>query len=135
MRQLLTILLSFNLVSGFSQSSNPLIISNDGNYLLLFKDGPSGFSSTYFLEVIDTDLGERIVQLRQEHPSHIVLPAIHLKREDVGELFHKHLDTPQGESDPARLTEYARHHLRELYKHSQATISGANFLVADTGTS
>ena len=55
MRQLLTILLSFNLVSGFSQSSNPLIISNDGNYLLLFKDGPSGFSSTYFLEVIDTD--------------------------------------------------------------------------------
>ena len=55
MRQLLTILLSFNLVSSFSQSSNPLIISNDGNYLLLFKDGPSGFSSTYFLEVIDSD--------------------------------------------------------------------------------
>jgi L-lactate dehydrogenase complex protein LldF len=46
--------------------------------------------------VIDTDLGERIVQLREEPPSHIVLPAIHIKKEEVGELFHQHLGTEQG---------------------------------------
>ena len=44
------------------------------------------------IEVIDTDLGERIVQLDKQPPSHIVLPAIHLKKEDVGEIFHKYLD-------------------------------------------
>ena len=45
------------------------------------------------IEVVDTDLGERIVQLREEPPSHIVLPAIHLKKEDVRECFHEHLGT------------------------------------------
>jgi L-lactate dehydrogenase complex protein LldF len=48
------------------------------------------------IEVVDTDLGERIVQFRNEAPSHIVLPAIHLKKEDVGETFHQHLGTPKG---------------------------------------
>ncbi len=48
------------------------------------------------IEVIDTDLGEWIVQLRDEPPSHIVLPAIHIKKEEVGELFHEHLGTEPG---------------------------------------
>ena len=52
------------------------------------------------INVIDTDLGERIVQLRREMPSHIVLPAIHLKREDVGETFHQHLGTEKGGKRP-----------------------------------
>ena len=57
------------------------------------------------IEVIDTDLGEWIVQLRNEPPSHIVLPAIHIKKEDVGELFHEKIGTDAGESDPTTLTE------------------------------
>ncbi len=60
------------------------------------------------IEVTDTDLGERIVQLRREPPSHIVLPAIHLKKEDIGELFHAELGTEKGASDPKYLTEAAR---------------------------
>ncbi len=54
------------------------------------------FLEKHGIRVIDTDLGERIVQLRDEPPSHIVLPAIHIKKEEVGELFHKHLGTEAG---------------------------------------
>ena len=85
------------------------------------------------VDVTDTDLGERIVQLREETPSHIVLPAIHLKRQDVGETFEKHLGTEPGNSDPAYLTEAARQHLREKFLGAEAGITGVNFLVAETG--
>lgn len=68
------------------------------------------------IEVVDTDLGERIIQLRNEPPSHTVLPAIHLKKEDVAKTFHQHLGTPANESDPQRLTEAARQHpTRKIY--------------------
>lgn len=85
------------------------------------------------IEVIDSDLGERIVQLRQEPPSHIVLPAIHLKKEDVGETFHIHLGTEKGNKDPQYLTEAARHHLRETFVTRRAALTGVNFAVAETG--
>jgi L-lactate dehydrogenase complex protein LldF len=85
------------------------------------------------VEVVDTDLGERIVQLRGEPPSHIVLPAIHIKKEEIGALFHERLGTPAGERDPARLTEAARAHLRARFLAAQAGITGVNFAVADTG--
>jgi L-lactate dehydrogenase complex protein LldF len=52
------------------------------------------------VDVIDSDLGERIVQLAHEPPSHIVLPCIHKKKEEIGELFHQYLGTPAGNSDP-----------------------------------
>ncbi|HBH53050.1 MAG TPA: 4Fe-4S ferredoxin, partial [Planctomycetaceae bacterium] len=55
------------------------------------------------IEVVDTDLGERIVQLANEPPSHIVLPCIHKKKEEIGELFHEHLGTEAGASDPQYL--------------------------------
>jgi len=85
------------------------------------------------IDVVDTDLGERIVQLRAEPPSHIVLPAIHLKKEDVGETFHEHLGTPAGLTDPTALTAAAREHLRERFLTADATITGANFAIAETG--
>ena len=85
------------------------------------------------IEVIDTDLGERIIQLRKEPPSHIVLPAIHLKREDVGELFHEKLHTEKGATDPKYLTEAARQHLREKLLHAGAALTGVNFGIAETG--
>ncbi|MHA8049575.1 lactate utilization protein B [Aquirufa sp. ROCK-SH2] len=85
------------------------------------------------IDVVDTDLGERIVQFRNEAPSHIVLPAIHLKKEDVGETFHQHLGTPKGNKDPQFLTEAARQHLREKFLTSKLAITGVNFAIANTG--
>lgn len=85
------------------------------------------------VEVVDTDLGERIIQLKEEPPSHIVLPAIHLKKEDVGELFHEKLGTKKGAKDPKYLTEAARNHLRDRFLASEAAITGVNFAVAETG--
>ena len=86
------------------------------------------------IEVIDTDLGERIIQLLEEPPSHIVMPAIHLKKEEIGDLFHDKLGTEAGASDPQYLTEAARQHLRERFLVGKAAITGVNFGVAETGT-
>ncbi|WEK33702.1 MAG: lactate utilization protein B [Candidatus Pseudobacter hemicellulosilyticus] len=85
------------------------------------------------IEVVDTDLGERIVQLNQEPPSHIVLPAIHLKKEQVGEIFHQHLGTAAGASDPQYLTAAAREHLRQKFLAADAAITGVNFAIAENG--
>lgn len=85
------------------------------------------------IEVVDTDLGERIVQLRDEAPSHIVLPAIHIKKEEVSETFHEHLHTEAGNNDPNYLTEAARNHLREKFVAADAGITGVNFAIAETG--
>jgi Uncharacterized conserved protein containing a ferredoxin-like domain len=85
------------------------------------------------IEVVDTDLGEYIVQLRKEHPSHIVLPAIHLKKEDVSNTFHSHLNTEKGNNDPQYLAAAARKHLRNKFVQSQLAITGVNFAIAETG--
>lgn len=91
------------------------------------------YLATQGIEVVDTDLGERIVQFRNEAPSHIVLPAIHLKKQDVSETFHEHLHTEKGNNDPQYLTEAARQHLRNKFVQSQLAITGVNFAVAETG--
>jgi L-lactate dehydrogenase complex protein LldF len=91
------------------------------------------FLEKHGIEVIDTDLGERIVQLAGTPPSHIVLPAIHLKKEEVGQLFHEHLGTKAGATDPKYLAEVARGHLRDKFMRAEAGITGVNFAVAETG--
>ncbi|WP_304237810.1 lactate utilization protein B [Jiulongibacter sediminis] len=85
------------------------------------------------IEVIDTDLGERIIQLRHEPPSHIVAPAIHLKREDISETFHEKLGTEKGNIDPQYLTEAARQSLRKDFLTADAALTGVNFAIAETG--
>lgn len=85
------------------------------------------------IDVVESDLGERILQLMHEAPSHIVLPAIHVKREQVGELFEKEMGTEKGNFDPTYLTHAARKNLREKFIHAQASMTGVNFAVADTG--
>lgn len=85
------------------------------------------------IEVIDTDLGERIVQLRNEPPSHIVLPAIHLKRSDVADTFVEHLGTQPGNDDPTYLTRAARESLRKDFLSAQAGLTGVNFGISETG--
>jgi L-lactate dehydrogenase complex protein LldF len=85
------------------------------------------------IDVIDSDLGERIVQLRKEAPSHIVLPAIHLKKQDVSETFHEFLGTEKGNNDPQYLTEAARLHLRDTFLTRKVALTGVNFAIAETG--
>jgi L-lactate dehydrogenase complex protein LldF len=101
--------------------------------MLTEECGLNHFLEGHGIEVIDTDLGERIVQLAHEPPSHIVLPAIHKKKEDVGALFHEHLHTSAGATDPRYLTEAARQHLRDRFLRAEAGLSGVNFAVAETG--
>ena len=85
------------------------------------------------IEVVDTDLGEWIVQLRNEPPSHIVMPAIHIKREEIGDLFHKHLGTDAGATDPPYLVNAARDELRRKFLNADIGITGVNFAIAETG--
>jgi L-lactate dehydrogenase complex protein LldF len=83
--------------------------------------------------VVETDLGEYIVQLRGEKPAHIITPAVHLRRQDVGKLFHEILGIPYTE-DVSILTSTARKILREVFLTADIGISGVNFGVAETGT-
>ena len=86
------------------------------------------------VEVIESDLGEFIIQLAKEPPSHIVAPAIHKNRREVAELFHRfYPDIPYTE-DIDQLTQSARLILREKFAAADAGISGVNFAVAETGT-
>jgi L-lactate dehydrogenase complex protein LldF len=85
------------------------------------------------ITVTDTDLGEYIVQLRGEAPSHIVLPAIHLKKADVSDTFHEHLGTEKGNRDEVFLTRTAREVLRRRFLEADAAITGVNFAMAETG--
>lgn len=85
------------------------------------------------IEVINSDLGEYIQQIDHEPPSHIVLPCIHKRREEIGELFHEHLGTEKGLSDPTLLTRVARNHLRGVFLTRKAALTGVNFAVAETG--
>ena len=91
------------------------------------------FLERHNIEVVDTDLGEWIVQLRGETPSHIVLPAIHIKKEEVGELFHEKLGTEAGATDPKYLAGAARERLRDVFCSCDAGITGVNFAIAETG--
>ena len=94
----------------------------------------NGFLEGLGIEIVDTDLGERIVQMLKEPPSHIVAPALHRTAEEIGELFARQLGTPPGEKDPGRLTAAARVHLRPFFLGAQVGITGVNFAIAETGT-
>jgi L-lactate dehydrogenase complex protein LldF len=84
------------------------------------------------INVVETDLGEYIVQLRKEKPSHIITPAAHLKKEQVAKLFQEKLSIPYTEDIPT-LTATARKVLREVFLTADIGMSGVNFGVADTG--
>jgi L-lactate dehydrogenase complex protein LldF len=86
---------------------------------------------------IETDLGEYIVQIRNEPPSHIIAPAIHLVKEQVADSFratHTHLDPKRPLDDAAEMTDEARTVLREKFLRADVGITGANFLIAETGS-
>ena len=87
---------------------------------------------------VETDLGEYIIQLRNEAPSHIIAPAVHVNANQVESDFrrvHKHLAADRDLSDPTALLTEARQVLRQKYFEADIGITGANFLVAETGSS
>ncbi len=85
------------------------------------------------IEVVETDLGEYIVQLANETPSHILAPVIHKRAEDVSELLQRRLGMPPTQ-DPADMCAAARRELRGEFLRADMGISGCNFAIADTGT-
>jgi L-lactate dehydrogenase complex protein LldF len=91
------------------------------------------FLEHHHIESLETDLGEYIVQLLGQKPYHIVTPAMHLSKEDIAKLFHERFGTPV-DATPEQLTAKARELLREKYVQADVGITGANFLIADTGS-
>lgn len=91
------------------------------------------FLESNHIESLETDLGEYIVQLLGQKPYHIVTPAMHLSKEDIAKLFHEKFGTPI-DATPEQITLKARELLREKYVQADVGITGANFLLADTGS-
>ena len=105
-----------------------------GKSMVSEETGLNHYLEARGIEVIESDLGEYIIQLAHEPPSHIVAPAIHKNRREVAELFREfHPDIPYTE-DIDELTQTARAILRTRFASADAGISGVNFAVAETGT-
>jgi L-lactate dehydrogenase complex protein LldF len=85
------------------------------------------------LRVVESDLGEYIVQLRGEPPSHIITPAVHLRRQDVAALFNREFGMPLTD-DIRIMNDVARRELRDVFLNADVGISGVNFAVVETGT-
>ena len=85
------------------------------------------------IEALETDLGEYIIQLAGTGPSHIIVPAVHLDKEEIAAIFSEKLKI-QAPADPIELTRIAREVLREKFLSAEMGISGGNFLIAETGT-
>ncbi|MGM0604834.1 MAG: LUD domain-containing protein [Halobacteriota archaeon] len=86
------------------------------------------------VEVVETDLGEWVLQLADEAPSHIVAPAIHKSRESIAQLFNETFDPDEPLETAEELTMFARKELGELIEGADVGMTGANFIAADSGT-
>ncbi|TVR09410.1 MAG: iron-sulfur cluster-binding protein [Salinarimonadaceae bacterium] len=109
-----------------------------GKSMIAEEIGINAYLEAAGMVPVETDLGEYIIQLRHEMPSHIIAPAVHLNASQVESDFrrvHTHLDTDRDLSEPVQLLTEARAVLRERFLAADVGITGANFLVAETGTS
>src|SRR5262249_41008938 len=83
------------------------------------------------IDVVETDLGEFIVQISKDRPSHIVAPIIHKNVQSIAKLFSEYFNIPYTE-DPQALTAQARKHLRDKFRRADLGMTGGNFLIAET---
>ncbi len=128
--------------TAFEANSIIARIAKDNNVKHIVKGKSMTAEETFlnpFLEregfdVTETDLGEWIIQLRGEGPSHMVMPAIHLSRGEVAELFTKVTGEKQDPDDIFGMVKVARRELRQKFLQADMGISGANFAIAETGT-
>jgi L-lactate dehydrogenase complex protein LldF len=104
-----------------------------GKSMLSEELGINGRLASEGMDVLETDLGEYILQLLGEHPSHILGPAIHRSLDDIRALFHERFDSPP-DAPPERLAALARERLREAFLGADMGITGGNFVAADSGT-
>lgn len=88
------------------------------------------------IDMLETDLGEFVVQVDESHPSHIVTPIMHMTKERVHDLFVEKLGMApmDGPVDPTTMTKFARQHLRQKYLEADFGVTGGNFMIAETGT-
>ncbi len=114
-------------------------VLSKGKTMVAEEIGLNGFLEANGIEVVETDLGEYIIQLAEEVPSHIIAPAIHKTMPQVVDLFRQHHDQTKAGSFPRRtpadLVAEARAVLRQRFLDADAGLTGANFLVAETGSS
>ena len=109
-----------------------------GKSMVAEEVGLNEFLEQNGITPVETDLGEYIIQLRHEPPSHIIAPAIHLIKEQVAETFraeHRSLDPDRSLAEPRQMCDEARAILRPHFLAADVGITGANFLVAETGSS
>lgn len=109
-----------------------------GKSIVTEEIGLNGFLEENGIVPVETDLGEYIIQLRGEAPSHIIAPAVHVNQDQVEDEFrrvHTHLPADRDLSEPTTLLNEARGVLRQKYFDADVGITGANFLIAETGTS
>jgi L-lactate dehydrogenase complex protein LldF len=116
-----------------------IIKKNNGKCVVKSKSmtseeiGLNPFLEKNNIEVVETDLGEYIIQLGEEPPSHVTAPALHKSREEIGKLFSEKLQI-EYTSDPSELTKIARKILREKFLNADIGFSGVNFAIAETGS-
>ena len=111
---------------------------NKGKTMIAEEIGLNEFLEENGLTPVETDLGEYIIQLRKERPSHIIAPAIHLTKQQVERTFrkeHDQLDPARSLEDPVELVAEARQILRQKFFEAEVGVTGANFLIAETGSS
>ena len=109
-----------------------------GKSMIAEEIGLNAHLEKHAIEPVETDLGEYIIQLRNEAPSHIIAPAVHLTKDAIEADFrraHSHLDARRDLTEPQSLVAEARGILRKRYFEADVGITGANFLVAETGSS
>jgi L-lactate dehydrogenase complex protein LldF len=109
-----------------------------GKTMIAEEIGLNSHLEAHGITPVETDLGEYIIQLRNEMPSHIIAPAVHLNATQVEQDFrrvHSHLEAKRDLSEPVKLLAEARAVLRDRFLAADVGITGANFLVAETGTS
>jgi L-lactate dehydrogenase complex protein LldF len=108
-----------------------------GKSMVTEELGLNKFLNDHGILPLETDLGEYIIQLRGESPSHILAPATHLQQKQISKTFqsaHRHLDPMRSMDTAEALTEEARQELREKFGMADAGITGANFMIAETGS-
>ncbi len=125
------------IILGICKSVNAKIVTK-GKSMISEEVGLNAHLQAAGMEVVETDLGEYLIQIRHETPSHIIAPAIHLTQEQVEQDFrrlHTHLPKDRVLVEPVELVNEARQILREKFLNADVGITGANFLIAETGSS
>jgi L-lactate dehydrogenase complex protein LldF len=126
-----------NIIEAICRRANARTVTK-GKSMISEEIALNAHLETAGFKVVETDLGEYLIQIRNEPPSHIIGPAVHLTRDQVEADFrrlHKHLSPDRNIEEPTALVDEARQVLRQQFIAADVGITGANFLVAETGTS